>query len=274
MRWRQFPTRSTASLVGAAATALVVAVALGGCGSDATSGDQGLGPGAPAVGICRLLTAADIGAATNDSPTVPCTTSHTSTTIYVGSFPDWKVTSRNLTDGTLGDEALQKCTAVWQRTVGGDLAARHTTVAGLAYYLPDPDQLTDGARWFRCDLVIGGRDSMELHDVPSDVAGLLDGALPDALRACRTTPDFTGGRQVPCTRPHVLRAVGIAPLPDSPGYPGEAALEKLSSQACTPVVRRWLHGRVGAGIAFQWPDRTSWQLLADRSATCWVVTAD
>lgn len=260
--------------------ALVVSMVLcfaglgSGCGSDAPDDGEGLGPGAPAVAECRLLTAADLTSATDDSPTVPCGTPHTSTTIHVGAFPAEKVTSRNLTDGTLGDDALRECTAAWRQTVGGDVAAQHTTVANLAYYLPDAGQLTDGARWFRCDLVIGGRDGMELQDLPEQVAGLLDGPLPDSLRACRTTPDFAGGQQVSCARPHVLRAVGVAPLQDGSGYPGEATLEKLSSQACTPVARRWLHGRVAAGIAFQWPDRTSWAVLGDRSATCWVVTAD
>ncbi len=243
------------------------------CSSDASSSAAAdLGPDTPVVGACRVLTAADVSAATNATPTVGCRSAHTSVTIGVGAFPSWRITSTNLTSGALGDLALQRCTTMWQRTVGGDAAAQHTTVVGLAFFLPDSEQLGRGARWFRCDLVIGGRDGMALADLPADVQGLLAGPLPDSLRACRTAPDFTRGRQVSCTRPHVLRAIGVAPLPDRSTYPGAQTLQRQSSEGCLPVSKRWLHGRIGAGTAVQWPDRTGWTLLHDRSAICWAVT--
>lgn len=244
-----------------------------GCSSDASSSAAaGLGPDTPVVGACRVLTAADVGMATNATPTVGCGSAHTSVTIAVGAFPSWRITSTNLRSGALGDLALQRCTTVWQHTVGGDAVAQHTTVVGLAFFLPDSQQLGKGARWFRCDLVIGGRDGMPLADLPARVKGILDGPLPDTLRACRTAPDFTRGRQVPCARPHVLRAIGVAPLPEGGTYPGSAALQRASSEGCLPVSTRWLHGRIGAGTAVQWPDRTGWTLLHDRSAVCWAVT--
>ncbi len=242
--------------------------------SGSSSGDgSGLGPGAPVVGACRVLTLADIAPATNAAPTVACGSPHTSVTISVGGFPSWRVTSANLRSGVLGKEALQRCTTAWRRTVGGDVAAQHTTVVGLVYYLPDADELNRGAHWFRCDLVIGGgKDGMRLQDLPARVAGLLDAPLPDRLRACRTAPEFSRGRQVSCARPHVLRAIGVATLPNQTAYPGKAALQKASAAGCRPVAKRWLNGRVGAGTASQWPDETGWTLLHDRSATCWAVT--
>ncbi len=224
------------------------------------------------VGACRVLTAADIRPATNSTPTVDCGSAHTSVTISVGSFPSYLITSRNLRSGALGKRALLHCTEAWRQTVGGNAASQHTTVAGLAYYLPTPDELDRGARWFRCDLVVGGRDGMPLQDLPSRVSGLLAGAVPNSLRACRTAPDFTLGRQVSCARPHVLRAVGVAPLPSQRTYPAKPVSRKASAAGCLPVVQRWLHGAVDAGIAYQWPDETGWTLLDDRSATCWAVT--
>lgn len=271
MRPMGHPARpaSVTSLVGVVCLALAAA----GC-SSSSSGDGGIGPGAPFVGACRVLTAADMQVSSNATPTVGCGSAHTSLTISVGSFPSWQVTSRNLRSGALGKVALQRCTEAWRRTVGGDTAAQHITTLGIAYFLPDSYELDRGARWFRCDLVIGGREGMPLQDLPAHVTGLLDKGVPDSLRACRTAPDFELGRQLPCSSPHVMRAVGVAPLAGSTTYPGEAVLKSASAKGCLSVTTSWLRGRVGAGVAYQWPDETSWTVLRDRSATCWVVTVD
>lgn len=243
-----------------------------GCSSGGAASDEPrLGADMPAVGACRVLTTSQIAPTSNDTPTVSCTSPHTAVTIAVGGFPASEVTNANLRNGTLGNDALQRCTAAWRNTVGGTVEAQHTTVLGLAYYLPDPDQLSNGARWYRCDLVLGGSDGMALQDLPRDTHGLLNGVVPDSLRACRTAPDFNNGHEVACTSPHVLRAIGTAPLPDQPTYPGTVALRSASAKGCGQVARQWLHGRVGGGTAFQWPDDVSWRLLGDRSATCWAV---
>jgi hypothetical protein len=255
---------------------IVSMLTLSGCSSDddGASDEPLFGADMPKVGACRVLTAADIEPASNDTPTVSCSSAHTSVTIAVGGFPAARVTNANLTNGTLGNEALQRCTAAWRSTVGGDLSAQHTTILGLAYYLPNQDQLSRGARWYRCDVVMGGQDGMALQDLPRNVEGLLDGDVPDSLVACRTAPDFKEGHEVACSSRHVLRAVGVASLPDQPQYPGASVLRTASEKGCQPVVRSWLHGRFAGGAAYQWPDRTSWRLLEDRSATCWAVTTN
>jgi Septum formation len=234
--------------------------------------DTGLGAGVPAVGACRVLTTADIEPAGNETPTVPCTSPHTSVTIAVGGFLAARVTNMSLTNGTLGNEALRRCTAAWQRTVGGDATSQHTSLLGLAYYLPNQAELTKGARWYRCDLVMGGQDGLRLQNLPDQVTGLLAGTVSDSVRACRTTPEFTTGREVPCDRAHVLRAIGTARLPNQSTYPGKAALRSASAKGCTRVITRWLHGRVDGGDAYQWPDETGWEVLGDHTATCWTAT--
>ncbi|MDX6297910.1 MAG: hypothetical protein QOI51_1767 [Nocardioidaceae bacterium] len=262
---------SVATLAGLLAIGFLAA----GCSSGASSAAEiGLGPDRPVVGACRVLTLADIAPATNQTPPVSCRSPHTAVTISVGGFLRSRVTNANLSDGTLGNDALKRCTASWRRTVGGDTATQDLSVVGLAYYLPTSAELSKGARWYRCDLVIGGQDGMRLRDLPAHVAGLLDGPLPDSLRACRTAPDFQSGHQVACSRPHVLRAVGTTSLPDRTSYPGKAALKAASAKGCLPVVRRWLKGKDDGGIAYQWPDANGWRLLGDRTATCWTVTTD
>jgi Septum formation len=257
------------------AVVAVLAVTAGCTSSDAPAAETGLGPGVPSVGACRLLTTADITPSSNETPVVPCSKPHTSVTIAVGGFRPGQVTDRNLTDGTLGNLALQRCTAAWKRTVGGSTTAQHTSLLGVAYYLPDQTQLSNGARWYRCDVVLGGQDGLPLQDLPPRVDGLLDGsAVPDSVRACRTTPEFTSGHAVPCVRDHVLRAVGTFALSGGAAYPGKAALSAASAKGCTGVINRWLHGRENGGDAYQWPDQVGWTLLDDHTATCWTVTTD
>jgi hypothetical protein len=266
----------TRTLVGASALALALAFLVASCSSPSRGEPPGgrFGPDTPKVGACRVLAVADIAPTSNSTPTVPCSSPHTAVTISVGGFPESQVTNPRLRSGALGNKALQRCTAAWRRTVGGTVESRHTTVLGLAYYLPNPGQLSHGARWYRCDLVMGGSDGMSLQDLPRKVDGLLDPPVSDTVVACRTAPDFHNGREVPCSHPHVLRAIGIAQLPDRPSYPSGDVLRNASTKGCTAVVRQWLHGRVGSGAAFQWPDQVSWDVLHDHIATCWAVTTD
>jgi Septum formation len=275
--WRRPSGRaSTARLScapSAAAAVLALAALLAGCSGDAApQARTGLGPGLPTVGACRVLTVADIAPSSNDTPTVPCSRPHTSVTIAVGGFPAAEVTNRNLSSGALGDEALQRCTAALKKTVGGDRTSQHTSLVGLAYYLPNQSELSKGARWYRCDLVIGGQDGLSLQNLPAKVDGLLSGTIPESVQACRTTADFTSGHAVPCDRRHVLRAIGIYPLPGGDHFPGQAKLRAASAAGCRRVIARWLHGRIDGGDAYQWPDRTGWDVLHDHTATCWTVT--
>lgn len=241
-------------------------------GSDQTPVKTGLGPGLPKVGACRVLTVGDITPSSNETPTVPCRQDHTAVTVAVGSFTAAQVTTRGLADGTLGNEALQRCTSEWRKAIGGNVSSQHTSLLQLAYYLPNQAQLSNGARWFRCDAVLGGQDGLRLQNLPPTVDGILDGTPPESVRACRTTPDFASGHAVPCSEQHVLRAIGTTKLPDQTTFPGNAALRTASAKGCTRVISRWLKGRVDGGDAYQWPDRIGWNILGDHTATCWTVS--
>ena len=131
------------------------------------------------------------------------------------------------------ERSAERCTAAWKRTVGGDTTSQHTSLLGLAYYLPNQEDLSKGARWYRCDLVAGGQDGLPLQNLPAKVDGLLDGAVPQGIQACRTTPDFNSGHTVPCSEDHVLRAIGTFPLPGKT-YPGTAALRAASAGRLHP----------------------------------------
>jgi putative regulator of septum formation len=272
------PSRRPASRRACAARSLCVLTAALVLTSGCSSSDEppvkvGLGPGLPKVGACRVLRLGDVAPASNDTPPVPCSRPHTSVTIAVGSFTPAQVTNQRLADGTLGNLALQRCTEEWKQAVGGDVSAQHLSLLGLAYYLPNQSQLSRGARWYRCDVILGGEDGLGLQPLPPDIDGILDGTPPESVQACRTTPDFTSGHAVPCSQPHVLRAIGTTTLPDEARFPGNAALRTASAKGCSRVIARWLKGRVDGGDAYQWPDRTGWNVLGDHTATCWTVSS-
>jgi hypothetical protein len=257
--------------LGSALTALALVALSTACSSSNGTEAGRYGPGTPTLGSCHRLTPAIIAGPVDASAPVPCSDPHTSVTIQVGHFAPSDITAANARSGNLGSRALAGCTAAWQHTVGGDASAQHTTVLSLAYFLPTSEQLSDDARWYRCDLILGGQSGEPLQNLPSHVEGLLSGTVPDSLRACRTSPNLSAGHEVPCTASHVLRAIGIAPLTGS-GYPSATELRSQSEAGCTRTVRSWLHGRVGGGVAFEWPSQSSWQLLNDHDATCWTVT--
>lgn len=269
--WRRVRSRAvTARLTGILAFSLLAATA---CSSgDATTKDGAFGADTPEVGVCRVLLASDIAPSSNETPAVPCSKPHTAVTIAVGGFPSAAITNDSLTNGSLGKKALQACTTAMRKTVGGDTTALHTSTVSMAYFLPNQAQLTDGARWYRCDLVIGGTDGYPLQNLPAKVDGLLAGTVPESLQACRTAADFAKGELVSCDEQHVLRAIGTAPLAGGSAYPGEDVLKAASATGCAPVIKAWLHGRVDGGDAYQWPDQTGWTVVDDHTATCWTVS--
>lgn len=263
------PSRASWARLACAVSALALAATACSSGSAST-----LNPvfQKPHVGSCRVLAASDISASSNETPAVPCTKPHTAVTFAVGMFTAQQITSRALRSGEIGRLALSRCTTAWKTFVGGDKETQHISVAGLAYYLPDQKQLNKGARWYRCDLVLGGQGGMALENLPATVRGLLDAPLPLSLTSCRTETDFEHGHLVPCSQAHAMRAIGITPLPGGAAYPSTAALKQASAKGCTAVVKTWLHGHISGGAAYQWPDRLGWVTLHDHTATCWTVT--
>ncbi|PWW24284.1 putative regulator of septum formation [Geodermatophilus normandii] len=125
---------------------------------------------------------------------------------------------------------------------GDELDDPYAYVAG---YLPDEEQWAAGARWARCDVYYG-------YDAPETVPGVLQGALAggdDAFRACfaGVVTDYT---VVPCSQPHEAEPVGteVAPLPEDPPYPDEAARRSLVG-SCTGPAQEYGGGEVPHGYA-------------------------
>ena len=257
--------------------ALLIALVLGGCGgkaspqahpgSGSTSGSGSAGTsgatspgksepapdpgyGAPRVGDCHRITAAQSLASVDTSHRVRCSSTHTSVVAHVGYL------RRPITAATpvAKRRAVGKrlCQPAYQRVAGGTLVDRATSILTWTLFTPDQAQLERGARWVRCDVLARSGDA--LVRLP-DGRPLLAKGVPESLRICQTA----AGSDVSCTQPHAFRvqavyqAVGRA-------YPRTAAYTPVARARC-----RQLMGSFGG--YWQPPSPAGWA-AGDRFIRC------
>lgn len=234
-------------------------------------------PAGPEVGECRRLNLADIKPPTNGDRTVPCAKPHTAVTYHVGEWPKKMVDrARGVGDRRLSNYVYDECERTWRRTVGGSLESWTTSIVSWAWYRPTKRQFTDGATWFRCD-VVAGQHTSRLERLPKKVDGLLKGSVPNRYRACWTKvfsdkPKVDEGNLISCARQHRQRAVGIVRIGKSnDAYPGERKAFDRSNKRCGNLVAQWRGNPRPGDYGLQWPRRDHWR-DGDRHATCWAVT--
>jgi hypothetical protein len=248
------------------ALGLALALSLSGCGgkddkkpsdkpsssrSSSAGGEPAPDPGygAPKVGQCHKMTAAQSFASVDRSKTVKCSELHTSVVTYVGYLP------KPVTPATpvAQRRALGKkrCQPAYQRTVGGTLADRATSILTWTLFTPDQSQLEHGARWVRCDVV--ARSGTKL--VPLLPSPMLAAGVPEAMRICQSD----AGIDVSCSQPHafrveaVFRAVGNT-------YPDTTTYTKVARARCKQLVGSY-------GGFWQPPSQEGWA-AGDRFIRC------
>ena len=208
------------------------------------------GYGAPKVGQCHRMTAAQSLASVDTSKVTRCNAVHTSVVVYVGYRP------RPVTPATpvAQRRAIGKkvCQPAYQRAVGGTLADRATSILTWTLFTPSQSQLERGARWVRCDVV--ARSGAKLVSLPTN-SPMLAAGVPEPVRICQTE----GGIDVSCAQPHafrveaVFRAVGAA-------YPDTASYTTVARARCRQLVGSY-------GGFWQPPSREGWA-AGDRFIRC------
>ena len=149
------PGPSAAVLVG------MLAAAVGTGAATARAADPLVG--APVVGQCHDMSPDELAAASYDDATVDCATTHTATTIAVAELPE----GLDLASGRLELFALETCFAAQRTALGTTARGVRLTAYDLGWFVPTAEQQAAGARWVRCDLVLG--DARELRPLPTDV---------------------------------------------------------------------------------------------------------
>lgn len=247
---------------------LVAALLLSGCGgkdaakkpadkaSSSQSSDPGSEPaadpgyGAPKVGECHTMTAAQSLASVDTSKKVRCNAVHTSVVAYVG-YQRKPVTP---TTPLAQRRALGKklCQPAYQKVVGGTLADRATSILTWTLFTPSQSQLEHGARWVRCDVL--ARSGTKLVPLPTP-SPMLAAGVPEKVRICQTD----AGTDVSCSQPHAFRveAVYRAVLTT---YPNPATYTQVARARCRQLVGSF-------GGFWQPPSRAGWA-AGDRFIRC------
>jgi Septum formation len=227
----------------------------------------------PRTGACRRLRADDIPPSTNETPTVPCRSRHTALTFFVGRFKP-AMLSGSIVSSAAKALADQRCTHRFYAYVGGGKAAKALSLLDVSYYVPSGRQLTRHANWFRCDIISGYDLQRRLYPLPMHVRGILSGGVPDAVRECVTqrfsTPRFA---YVPCTRPHLQRAIAVLALggPHT-RFPNVPVQKSRISSWCGRETAAYL-GYPSARYfwGYQWLTRQEWN-DGNRFGKCFAVT--
>lgn len=242
-----------------AATGLVVAGlglsagSMGAATGAATGAAADPGYQAPVVGQCFDMSAAELAAASYTEAAVDCAGPHTSVTIAVAQLPDGLAH-----DGRRFERfALETCLPAQRKVLGTSTRVMRLTAFNVGYFGPTAEQQAAGARWVRCDLVLGAPTA------PQPLPSRLEVGRPPfdtAIARCLTGRDF---HLTVCSSAHTHRATAVLKVKGT-RFPSEKAWERIGTQRCRGVVGSRVY-------RFGWPSKASWK-AGDRTLICYTST--
>lgn len=231
---------------------LVSVIALVGTAFTAAPGHarQDPGFGQPGVGTCYQMSTKELGQASYGEGAVDCLAKHTSQVIGVTYLPSG-LSWRKASVARLGKIAQKDCYPAITTALGGTVELRAQSAYRLAFFVPSKAQRKAGARWIRCDVILGVGPlaalppSYALSDPPADnVAACLNGS--GSVRAC--------------TKKHVYRTIGAVAV-DRKRYLSDRAFTSVGGRKC-----RAAYGKKTAYLT--WPSKTVWK-QGERAITCY-----
>ncbi|WP_210649427.1 septum formation family protein [Nocardioides sp. SYSU D00065] len=230
---------------------LATAPTSAGAGAATASADPLLG--APAVGACFDLSAAELAAASYTDEPVACSSEHTSTVIAVAALPD----RLDHDSRRLPRFALRTCLEAQATALGTSQTRMRLTAYDVGYFVPTPEQRLAGARWLRCDLVLGA--ATDLQPLPRRFEV---GTYPFArsVSRCLAGRDF---HVTVCSAEHTHRATGAVAV-RAPRYPSQRAWQRLGTERCRSAT-------TGLTYRFGWPSKLAWK-AGERTLVCYTQT--
>jgi hypothetical protein len=258
-----------------AASAAVLLLLLAGCTgtTGASKGESTVAPvEAPTLGACRVLTPEDIAQPANDSEVVPCGREHTAETFAVGTFPRELAKKAEYTDPDLGSYVYRTCSEKFEKFLGGDESAVIRSMLTWAWFRPSEAAWTQGARWYRCDVVAGTEESESLRALPRTAEGLLVGRPDDEWMMCANGATVAGSVKVPCSEPHDWRAVTTIKVGhENDAYPGDRLVAVRSRDFCSDSVGAWMNYPVDYEFGYTYFGEADWK-AGNRRSICWART--
>ena len=258
-------------MLGRARLLLVLAcLALSACSNPLQSDDDSDRVSTPKVGVCRDLTASDLNQQTNSTPVVDCAEPHTAVTFAAGTLP--YATGQAYADVRHDRFVFRTCQKAFADYIGADESGALRVRLSWSWFRPSERGWSQGARWYRCDLVGGPTGASRLVDLPEHARDLLGTGDPDTWLACADGPTVAHGAKVPCTHEHTWRAVTTIKLgqPGDP-YPGDDLVQARTRAYCQESVRSWLHYPSDYEYGFTWFKQDRWA-EGNRRSICWART--
>lgn len=254
--------------------ALLATTACGGGGADPAPGPTSAASAKalakpPRVGSCYRLTVTGAMQPSDASRPVPCSGPHTSKTILVGRIaPTAQGQPLAMDSARVQRQIANRCRGRVDAHVGGSTEAQRLSRVQAVWFSPGTAALAQGARWFRCDLVIGST-ATTFANLPRRTRGLLarSGAL-DRYGTCGTAaPGSAHFARVLCAARHSWKARATITLPAGAHYLGKA-VAKLADSQCRDVEARRAVNILRLRWSFEWPTQAQWT-SGQRYGLCW-----
>lgn len=218
----------------------------------------------PTVNRCFQLSFDEAISYTSETDPVKCKVAHTSRTFAVGDL-DTEVDGHLLAvdSDRVKKQVATTCPERFGDYVGGSEEDQRLSMLRTVWFTPTLDEATEGASWYRCDLVALSGDKQL-----ATLQGARDGNLADVLSTeegrttfgmCGTAaPDADDFTRVLCGEKHSWRAIEVVDL-GTGKYPGEKAAQEAGQSPCEDA------GRAVADdpLDFQWgyesPTASQWR---------------
>jgi hypothetical protein len=226
----------------------------------------------PRALLCRVLDLEAITAPSDDTDPVDCSEPHNAETFYVGEFEDADDLAYD--DPSLGAQVYQQCQRRYMRFVGANPSLAMRSVIDWAWWRPSEDDWDDGARWYRCDVVGGNEDSKEMVNLPTTAKGVLLGIPEPKWMLCAAGPVVAEAPKVPCSEPHVWRAVSVVVVgKPKDKWPGPRVVEVNTRDYCSDWVGAWLNYPLDYEYGYTWFGKAEWE-AGNRQSVCWARTEE
>lgn len=177
----------------------------------------------PAVGACLQMTLIDYLLMAPKIP-VDCATEHTAVVTAVAVLPED-------TDWTVGSDDLkaaedQYCMPAFYETLGGNFTVIAKTAYLWRYAIPNEEQRSHGASWFRCDLNMSG--AIKYLPLPNPL--LAGTRVPRRITSCILRLGEAAYSST-CTDAYNYRFEKVLVLPGET-YPTPKAVGKFAKKHC------------------------------------------
>lgn len=160
--------------------------------------------GAPKVGACRNLNAADMDRASVEK-FVPCNGTYTSKVVDVVQLPP--EVSPTPTNTQLVEVLYQDCAKPAREVIGGSLILRQTSLFHSLFYLPSAEQQKKGARWLACDVAAVDEEGLIPLPVTTPFLQKAESDTKSIKRfaQCIRLNDDNSDTLVGCDKKHILQ---------------------------------------------------------------------